>query len=224
MRSNISEKKKFQKFFAKMQPIPKYGVYRDRDAVIRGDCMNDEQIVKLYFDRNEAAITESKIKYGGYCMTIAVNILRDELDSEECVNDTWLGAWRSIPPKKPSNLAAYLGKITRNLSLNRYRMKNADKRQGDVYAVSLEELEACVPAGETIVEREDSKHIGASISDFLRLQKPLDRRVFVCRYFYCDAIADIARRFDISESRTKSVLFRMRSRLKLHLENDGITL
>lgn len=185
--------------------------------------MKDEQIIELYFERNEAAIEESRKKYGAYCMKIAENILGNQLDSEECTNDTWLGAWNSIPPNRPSNLATYLGKITRNLSINRYKMKHAEKRSINEFTVSLDELSECVP-GELSPENSDALgRVSASISEFLHTQKPLDRRVFVCRYFYCDSISEIAERFDISESKTKSLLFRMRSKLKAHLEKDGIT-
>ena len=103
--------------------------------------MNDEQIIELYFERNEAAIAESREKYSAYCMKIAMSILSNELDSEECLNDTWYGAWRSIPPKRPSNLATYFGKITRNLSINRYKTRFADKRVVNEFTVSLDELE-----------------------------------------------------------------------------------
>lgn len=184
--------------------------------------MNDEQIIGLYFGRDEMAITETRNKYGAYCTKIAMNILCDTFDSEECVNDTWFAAWRSIPPKKPSNLAAYLGKLTRNLSINRYKMKHANKRVNSEFTVSLDELGDCV-SGDGLVENEEQiRLVGASISCFLRIQKPLDRRIFVCRYFYCDSVADIAQRFDISESHVKSLLFRMRAKLKTHLRKDDI--
>lgn len=185
--------------------------------------MNDEQIVDLYFRRDEAAIAESQKKYGAYCMKIAMNILSSEPDSEECVNDVWLGAWRSIPPQRPANLATYLGKITRNLSINRYKMKYAEKRAVNEFSLSLDELDECVPGGEPVENDERVGQIGESINDFLHGQKSLDRRVFVCRYFYGDSISEIAERFGISESRIKSLLFRMRSKLKAHLEKDGIT-
>ena len=186
--------------------------------------MNDERIIELYFERDEAAIAESKNKYGAYCMKIAMNILRDEADSEECTNDTWFGAWRSIPPKRPSNLAAFLGKITRNLSINRYKMKYAEKRVINEFTVSIDELSECVPGGDNTEHSEQAEVLGTLISEFLHAQKPLDRRVFVCRYFYCDAISDIAKRFEISESRIKSLLFRMRSKLKTHLEKAGVVI
>lgn len=182
--------------------------------------MRDEQIIELYFVRNESAITETSAKYGAYCMKIAMNILHNRLDSEECTNDTWLSAWRSIPPQRPSSLSAYLGKITRNLSINRYKLKYADKRAVNEFAVSLDELSDCVSGGGAIEETQQIQYLGESISRFLHTQKPLDRRIFVCRYFYCDAIAEMAEHFGISESRVKSILFRMRSKLKQHLHNE----
>jgi len=184
--------------------------------------MNDEQIIELYFERNETAITESKEKYGAYCMKIAMSILSNELDSEECLNDTWYGAWRSIPPKRPSNLATYFGKITRNLSINRYKMRFADKRVINEFTVSLDELSECVSIDSAVESDEQIREVGASISRFLHTQKELDRKVFVCRYFYCEPIAEIAAHFEVSESRIKSLLFRMRSRLKKHLEKEGV--
>lgn len=184
--------------------------------------MNDEQIIFMYFERNEDAITQTKAKYGAYCMKIAMNILNDRLDSEECLNDTWLGAWRSIPPQHPRNLAAYLGKITRNLSINRYKARHTEKRAINEFAISLDELSECIPGGDAAANDALAEDIGKSISEFLRSQKTLDRRVFVCRYFYCDSIADIAEHFEISESRAKSLLFRMRSKLKMHLAQNNI--
>ncbi len=183
--------------------------------------MNDEQLLALYLTRDERAIAESARQYGAYCTTIAMNILHDACDSEECVSDTWFAAWRSIPPERPTRLAAYFGRLARNLSINRYRHRHADKRAGDTLALSLDELSECIPDGRP--QTQDEGRIAASISDFLRTQKPLDRRAFVCRYFYCDSIAAIAQALGISESRVKSLLFRMRQKLRLHLQRDGIT-
>lgn len=186
--------------------------------------MNDEQIVSLYFERDENAILESKNRYGAYCTAIAMNILHNESDSEECVSDTWLGAWRSIPPHRPANLATYFGKITRNLSINRYKKNHAERRADGEFALSLSELDECLPGGRTVDDEEATKWIGESINRFLHAQKPLERRIFVCRYFYCDSIAEIAARHGLSESHVKSTLFRVRARLRIHLEKDGVSL
>lgn len=185
--------------------------------------MNDNQIIELYFKRDDRAITETENKYGSYCTKIAMNILNDILDSEECVSDTWFAAWRSIPPKKPAVLAAYLGKITRNLSINRYKLKHADKRGANEFALSLDELGECSASYTPFESSLLAEEIGKCISDFLRMQKPLDRRVFVCRYFFCDSVSDISKHFEISESRVKSLLFRMRGKLKSYLEKNGIS-
>lgn len=183
--------------------------------------MDDEQIIDLYFRRDEAAIAESKKKFGAYCGKIAMAIVQNELDSEECTNDTWFSAWRSIPPKRPSNLAAYLGKLTRNHAINCFRKKHAEKRKLNEFTLSLDELAECVPSRS--LESENEEAIAACISAFLREQKPLNRRAFVCRYFYCQSIGEIAQRFSVSESHVKSLLFRMRGKLRIALERNGIT-
>lgn len=181
--------------------------------------MQDPEIVALYFERNERAIAVTAAQYGGYCHSIAMNILSDPQDAEECVNDTWLRAWNAIPPTRPNILRVFLGKITRNLALDRYKAGNAQKRAGGEFALSLDELGECVG---TLDERE-SGQIGESISRFLRTQPETARKMFVCRYFYCESIADIARRFHVGEGRVKSALFRMRGKLKEHLEKEGIS-
>ncbi len=181
--------------------------------------MEDHDIIALYFDRNENAIRETAQKYGAYCGSIALNILSSAEDTEECLNDTWLRAWNSIPPHRPNVLRVFLGKITRNLALDRYKARNAEKRAGGEFAMSLDELKECVGAE----DERDSAVIGESISRFLRGQSKETRGVFVCRYFYCDSIADIARRFGMSEGKVKTLLFRTRAKLKIHLEGEGIT-
>ena len=181
--------------------------------------MEDRDIIEMYFARDERAISETSSKYGSYCGSIAMNILGSREDTEECVNDTWLRAWNSIPPHRPNLLRVFLGKIARNLALDRYKARTAEKRMGGEFAMSLDELDDCIG---TVDERE-SAEIGESISRFLRTQPKETRSVFVCRYFYCDSISDIARRFGISEAKVKTLLFRTRSKLKIHLEGEGIT-
>lgn len=148
-----------------------------------------------------------------------MNILSSAEDTEECLNDTWLRTWNSIPPTRPSVLRVFVGKIARNLALDRYKARNAEKRAGGEFAMSLDELDECVGAEDSL----ESERIGESISRFLRTQSREARSVFVCRYFYCDSVSDIARRFGLSESKVKSMLFRTRSKLKIHLEGEGIT-
>lgn len=181
--------------------------------------MEDHEIVELYWSRDERAIGETASKYGSYCGSIAMNILSSAEDTEECLNDTWLRTWNSIPPTRPSVLRVFVGKIARNLALDRYKARNAEKRAGGEFAMSLDELDECVGAEDSL----ESERIGESISRFLRTQSREARSVFVCRYFYCDSVSDIARRFGLSESKVKSMLFRTRSKLKIHLEGEGIT-
>ena len=181
--------------------------------------MQDHDIIELYFARDERAIAATAAQYGGYCHSIAMNILSCESDAEECVNDTWLRAWNAIPPTRPNALRVFVGKITRNLALDRYRARTAEKRAGGEFAMSLDELDECVG----VTDESESALIGESISKFLRTQPELARKMFVCRYFYCDSIADIAQRFCVGEGMVKSTLFRVRGKLRDHLEKEGIS-
>ena len=184
--------------------------------------MQDGQIVELYFARNEEAISATSAKYNSYCMQIAMNILHNREDSEECVNDTYLAAWNSIPPQRPEKLSAYLGKLTRNLSLNRYKSMNAARRGGGELALSLHELDECI-ADNSFIERGE-EDMGKLISEFLYTQKKEMRQVFVRRYFHNDSIADISSRFEMSESKVKSMLHRTRLGLKDYLEEHGVNI
>ncbi len=180
--------------------------------------MEDSCIVSLFFDRDESALAETQKKYGAYLKRISMNILDDLSDSEEIVNDTYLSAWNSIPPNKPERLAPYLGRIARNLSLNRYKSRHAQKRSGGEFALSLDELDECVPDAD-----DTALFTGEQISEFLRQEPRNVRSVFVCRYFYGETIKNISKRFGYSESKIKSMLLRTRNRLKRHLEKEGIT-
>lgn len=183
--------------------------------------MRDEQIVKLYWERNEAAINETQSKYQNYLMTIAYHILFDEEDSKESVNDTYLKAWNSMPPHKPDGLSYYLGKITREVSIDRYRKKNSQKRGGSEYTLSLSELEECV-SGESLPEEQVELQILAdSISAYLRTLPEKKRNIFICRYYFLDSIKDIAEYQGASESNIKSILHRIRVGLKNYLEKEG---
>lgn len=184
--------------------------------------MTDYDIVKLYLERSEKAIGETEKKYGGYCITVAKNILGNELDAEECVNDTYLRAWNSIPPNKPKKLNTYLGKITRNLAINRYHHYNAEKRGNGQTDLVLEELNFCLPSESETEKDFDEKLLTKSIEHFLKAQSREKRNIFLRRYWYASSIGEIARDFSMSESKVKSILFRMREKLKLHLEKEGI--
>ena len=185
--------------------------------------MDDEQIIELYWARSEQAIHESETKYGAFCRSIARNILAQEQDAEECVNDTWLNAWNAMPPQRPSILSAFLGRLTRNLSLDRWRHNRAAKRGGPQVELALEELEDCLPAPGRPEEHLEERETAALISRFLREQPALDRNLFLRRYWYLDSIAALADRFQISQGQVKSRLHRTRLRLKEALLREGVT-
>ena len=186
--------------------------------------MDDNQIVDLYWKRQETAISETKKKYGRYLFSIANHILAQYEDSEECVNDTYLGAWNSIPPHEPTVLSTYLGKITRRLALKRHRMNTAEKPGGTETDLSLDELEDCVSGGHIPDEQLNYHMLVSALNDFLADLPETQRRIFVCRYWYCDSIAEIAHRFSCSESHVKTILLRIRKKLKYRLKKEEIIL
>lgn len=186
--------------------------------------MKDHEIIDLYWERNETAIVRTSEKYGGYCHTISYNILNNDEDAEECVNDTWLGAWKSMPPQRPNNLATYLGKITRNLSLNRLKQYTTEKRSGSQTVLALSELEDCISSSTTVEQIAEEEALVDSINRFLYAQPKQKRNIFIRRYWYLYSIRDIAGTYEMSESKVASMLFRMRSELKTHLEKEGIYL
>lgn len=186
--------------------------------------MEDKYIVELYWSRDERAIEETKKKYNGYCHSIAYNILCNSEDAEECVNDTYLGAWNSIPPHKPELLSTFLGKITRNLSLKKWRGKTADKRGGGEVALTLDELQECIPASNNIQEALEVKELAELIDTFLRSIPDDERRVFICRYWHMDSIADIGEQFGYGQSKVKMMLSRTRKKLQDKLVKEGVTL
>lgn len=184
--------------------------------------MEDTQIIEMYWERNESAISETQSKYGSYLRRIAYNILANDEDSGECENDTYYRAWESIPPNKPVKLSAYLSAITRNLAISLFRSRNTASRAGSQYALSLDELGECVSGNDTVESAAESGMIAKSISAFLRTLPQESRIIFVCRYFYNDSISDIAGYFGATEAKIKSSLFRTRKGLKEHLVKEGI--
>lgn len=181
--------------------------------------MEDAQIVTLYWDRDERAIGETDKKYRKYLHTIAYNILADREDSQESVNDTYLAAWDSMPPHKPAVLSTYLGKITRRISIDCFRRKNAQKR-GSEYALSLEELEQCVGRN-TTEESVNLQALADTIGKYLETVSLEARRVFIGRYYFLDPVKDIARYCHITESKAKMLLLRTRQGLWEHLQKEG---
>lgn len=186
--------------------------------------MKDKEIIDLYWNRDETAIAATADAYGNYCYSIAYNILHNKEDAEECVNDTWHNAWRSIPPHRPDRLSTYLGKLTRNLSLNRYKLLNAQKRGTNQVALALTELESCIPAGQDVEQVLDEMTLVSALEKFLYQQPRTERNIFIGRYWYLYSIRELADSYRISESKVASLLYRMRKKLKLHLEKEGIFL
>ena len=186
--------------------------------------MDDAKIVQLYWDRNERAITATADKYGNYCASIAKNILGNREDAEECVNDTYLNAWNSMPPHRPSILSTFLGKIVRNLSFNRYKYNAADKRGGGQVTVVLDEIAEFVSDADSVEQEIDRKELVKAIDDFLD-RLPADKeKIFVCRYWYFDSISDIARRFRMTENNVSVTLNRLRLKLHNYLLERGFEL
>jgi RNA polymerase sigma-70 factor (ECF subfamily) len=186
--------------------------------------MDDKQIVDLYFERCESALTETANKYGRYCHYIAFNILHSEEDAEECVNDTYLKAWNCIPPHKPDMLSAFLGKITRNLSLNLYEKYSTQKRGLGQTALTLSELEECLPSSCDVELTADEDILIDALNRFLSTIPSAARKMFIRRYWYLSPVKEIADGYGISESKVKMTLFRTRKSLKQYLEKEGVTI
>ena len=186
--------------------------------------MKDAEIVDLYWQRGEKAIQETTRKYGAYLSKIAYNILSDLEDSHECVNDTYLAAWNSMPVHRPSVLSAYLGKITRQISIDVFRKRNSLKRYASEYALSLSELEDNFADNDMLEQACDAKMLDAAVNAFVRALPENARRVFIGRYYFFDPVKKVAAYCGISEANVKSILFRTRRKLKEYLEKEGFEL
>ncbi len=183
--------------------------------------MEDKAIIALFWERSQQAIAETADKYGKRLQHLSMNILHNHEDAQECVNDTYHAAWNTLPPEKPDFFFAYLARLTRNFSFDRYDYNHAKKRTATIVELS-QELEHCIPAPNELEKKTESEEIGTAISTFLKNQPAQMRRVFIQRYWYAQSIQDIAGDCGISESKVKSMLFRMRGKLKIHLEQEGI--
>ena len=186
--------------------------------------MEDEQIVALYWERDEQAISETERKYDRYLLKIANNILNNQEDSRESVNDTYLAAWNSMPPHRPGVLSAYLAKLTRRISIDCFRYRTRNKRMASEYAVSLSELSDCVSGGNTTEEIVNAKALADAIGVYLRLQNKETQAAFLGRYYFLDPVKEIAAYLGMSESKVKSLLYRTRLGLKEYLEKEGFCL
>lgn len=184
-------------------------------------AMEDKDIIQLFFDRNEQAIEETSIKYGNYCNSIAMNILKNRADAEECVADTYQKCWDSIPPDRPTVFRIFLGRITRNLSFNMYKKMNADKRGRGQLTLILDELAEVVSDKDSVENHIENRELIKEINTFLDSLPQEKRIMFVRRYWYSDSVADIARRCGVSENNVSVNLNRIRKRLRRYLCERG---
>ena len=185
--------------------------------------LEDGKIIELFYERSEQAIIELSKKYGSVCTKVANNILNNRLDSEECVNDAYLGAWNTIPPQKPNLLLSYVCRIVRNLAIKKYHSNTAAKRNS-VYDVSLDELKNCFPASNSTEEEFNAKEIAYIIDTFLETLDKENRIMFISRYWYSDSIKELAELFHTSNHYISVRLSRTREKLKKHLIKEGVSL
>ena len=186
--------------------------------------MEDAEIVELYWARDEDAVGQTKTKYWAYLNRVAYNILSDLEDSQECVSDTLLAAWRSMPDNRPKNLRTYLGKITRQVSIDLYRRRNRMKRYASEYAISLEELGDSFTDGRTPEDELNARLLTETVNRFLRTLPDEARNTFIGRYYFFDSVKNVARYCGMSESKCKSILYRTRQSLKVYLQKEGFDL
>ena len=186
--------------------------------------MEDGDIIVLYLERNQEAIAETEKKYGRYCYSIAYNILYNAEDAEESVNDALMNAWNSIPPHMPSILSAFLGKLTRYVSLKKWRYARTQKRGGGEMALAYEELSDCIPGNKSVEEELQEKELAEIIDCFLDELPATERHIFICRYWYFDDISTISKQFGFSSSKVKSMLYRIRKKLLFRLNEEGVFL
>lgn len=186
--------------------------------------MEDSAIIDLYWGRDQSAIAETEIKYGGFLRNLSWNILRSHDDAEECVNDTYLRTWNAIPPARPTAFRAWLGRIARNLSLDRWKQARTQKRGGDNMDLLLGELDVCVPAPHGTEKALEDQEIAALISVFLRKLSAESRIIFLRRYWYGQELADIAMQLGCGQGKVKSSLFRTRKALRTYLEQEGVSI
>ena len=189
---------------------------------LKKEYLSDETIIDLYWDRNEKAIEETDRKYGKYLFAVAYNIVYDSMDCEECLNDTYLSTWNTIPPKRPTVFQAFLTRIMRNQAVDKFRTRSAAKRIPSELMISLDELEDCIANDLSIEEEIEVKELARALNNYLRSLPEREQFIFVCRYYYADKIASIAKMLKISEPTVFRSLTDMRNGLREHLEKEGI--
>ena len=181
--------------------------------------MDDSKIIELYFERDKTAITQTKDKYGKLLYSVSYNILNVREDAEECENDTYMAAWDCIPPNNPQVLSAFLSRITRNISFKKLRQQTAQKRGGTSVELPIDELASAVSDGSNAIGQLELTEI---LNAFLRELPIRERQVFICRYWYCDPVKDIARQFGFTQSKVKMMLSRTRTKLIEHLKKEEV--
>lgn len=196
---------------------------KERMEKLRSIKPDDNTIIELYWARDQEAIDLTADKYGDYCYTVAWNILEDQEDSEECVNDTWMKTWNSIPPERPGRLRPFLAKITRNLSLDRYRANHAQKRGKGQLPLVLEELSECISSSSVEAEIE-VRELSECINTFVKSLEQRDRNIFIRRYFYTEKTGDIAAKYHLTDDVVRKSLSRSRKKLAVHLQKEGYTI
>ena len=185
--------------------------------------MEDREIVNLYLDRNEEAIVQTEQKYGAYCRTVAQHILNNIEDVRECLNDTWLKLWDSIPPVIPVSLKFYAARITRNTAFDRYEADHSQKRGNGEIPVILDELAECIPSSVSVEETVAEHELRRVINVFLKSEKERERNLFIRRYFWSESVEEIGRRYGMKNDAVSASLYRMRGRLRSYLEGEGYT-
>ena len=183
--------------------------------------MDDSSIIKLYYERSEDAVSQTDIKYGSYCRAVALNILSVIEDAEECVNDTYIAAWEAIPPAKPNSLRVFLGRITRNVSISRFRKTRSQKRYNGMNSI-LDELSECIPSSENTEQVSDSIQLTELINRWLYSLNEDDRALFIRRYWFGSSVSELAAECGCSANTTVQRLSRLRRKLKIKLESEGI--
>ena len=197
---------------------------RNKKEINDKPSLSDDEIIALYWKREERAISETDAKYGKYLYKIAYNIVNDRLDCEECINDTYLGTWNRIPPHRPNVFQVFLARITRNIAIDRYRKNTSSKRIPSEMVASLDELDDCIPCEDAGENDKLITDISLALNKFLRTLTEKEEFIFVCRYYYSDKISDIAQMLQLSEKTISRELARQRIALKEHLTKEGISI
>ncbi|MBE6703332.1 MAG: sigma-70 family RNA polymerase sigma factor [Ruminococcaceae bacterium] len=194
-----------------------------KDVLLKEDkSLSDEEIVELYWGRNERAITETDVKYRNFLFTIAYNIVHDNMDCEECLNDTYLGTWNSIPPTRPNVFQAFIARIMRNVAVNCYKRNHVSKRIPSELVVSLDELDQCMSSDMSLDEEIAIRQLSDALNQYLHNMDEQNRLIFMCRYYYADKIIEIAEMLGISRNTVTKYLSNIRDGLREHLVKEGL--